>query len=76
MQIASTNGAKTRSVQVKVREDLRNKAPELASLVTVTYQPVSELLSEIAANEALIEYYYRDSDMYAFVLVRRQAPDR
>jgi CHAT domain-containing protein len=51
---------------------LRNKAPELASLVTVTYQPVSELLSEIATDEALIEYYYQDEDMYAFVLSGRK----
>jgi CHAT domain-containing protein len=68
MQAASIDSAKTRSVQVKVREDLRNKAPELASLVTVTYQPVSELLAQIAADEALIEYYYREEDMYAFIL--------
>ena len=68
MQAASIDSAKTRSVQVRVREDLRNKAPELASLVTVTYQPVSELLSQISTEEAIIEYYYRDKDMYAFIL--------
>jgi CHAT domain-containing protein len=68
IQTSFVDSAKTRSVQVKVREDLRNKAPELASLVTVTYQPVSELLSQIATDEAIIEYYYRDNDMYAFIL--------
>jgi CHAT domain-containing protein len=72
MEVASSDSAKTRSVQVRVREDLRNKAPELASLVTVTYQPVSELLSEIATDEALIEYYYQDENMYAFVLSGRK----
>ncbi len=72
MQVTATDSAKTRSVQVRFREDLRNKAPELASLVTVTYQPVSELLSEIATDEALIEYYYQDEDMYAFVLYGRK----
>ncbi len=68
LQDVSVDKAKTRSVQIKIREDLQNKAPELASLVTVTYQPTSELLSQIAAGETLIEYYYRDKDMYAFIL--------
>jgi CHAT domain-containing protein len=67
-QTSSIDSAKTRSVQVRVRQDLRNKAPELASLVTVTYQPVSELLSQISSEEAIIEYYYREKDMYAFIL--------
>ena len=40
----------------------------MASLVTVTYQPVSELQSLIPREEAMIEYYYRDKDMYAFIL--------
>jgi CHAT domain-containing protein len=68
MQAASIDSAKTRSVQVRAREDLKNKAPELASLVTVTYQPVSELLLQISTEEAIIEYYYGDEDMYAFIL--------
>jgi len=68
VQAAYNDSTKTRSIQVRVREDLRNKAPELASLVTVTYQPVSELLSQIATDETIIEYYYCDEDMYAFIL--------
>jgi CHAT domain-containing protein len=64
----SVDKAKTRSVQIRIREDLKNRAPELASLVTVTYQPISELLSQISTEEVLIEYYYRNNDMYAFIL--------
>jgi CHAT domain-containing protein len=64
----SVDRAKTRSIQVRIKEDLKNKAPELASLVTVTYQPISELLRQIPNDETLIEYYYRDKDMYAFIL--------
>lgn len=67
-QDISIDKATARSVQIRTREDLKNKAPELSSLVTVTYQPISELLSQISAGEALIEYYYRDKDMYAFIL--------
>lgn len=65
---ASTDRNKTRSIQIKNREDLRTKAPELASLVTVTSQTVTELQSLVPADEALIEYYYRDKDLYAFIL--------
>jgi len=68
IQSESIDKHKTRSIQLKTREDLKNKAPELASLVTVTSQPVSELQSLIPREEALIEYYYRDRDMYAFIL--------
>ena len=68
MQDVSIDKAETRSVQIRIKEDLKNKAPELASLVTVSYQPISELLSQISTEEALIEYYYRDKDMYAFIL--------
>jgi len=68
LQDVSIDKAETRSVQIRIKEDLQNKAPELASLVTVSYQPISELLSQISTEEALIEYYYRDKDMYAFIL--------
>jgi len=59
---------KTRSVMIKTREDLKNRAPELASLVTVTSPTMTELQSLVPADEALIEYYYRDKDMYVFIL--------
>jgi len=59
---------RTRSLRIRIREDLINKAPELASLVTVIHQPITDLQSLISREEALIEYYYRDKDMYAFIL--------
>ncbi len=59
---------KTRSIQIKAREDLKNMAPELASFITVTSQPIAEIQSHIPVQEALIEYYYSDGDMYAFIL--------
>jgi len=68
IQGESIDKNKTRSIQIKTREDLKNKAPELASLVTVTFQTVSDLQSLISGEEALIEYYYRDKEMYAFIL--------
>ncbi len=58
----------TRSIHMRTREDLKAKAPELASLVTVTIPSIVEIQSLISREEALIEYYYRDRDMYAFIL--------
>ena len=68
MQDVSVDKAKTRSIRIRTREDLKNKAPELASLVTVVHLPISLLLSQISRDEVLIEYYYRGKDMYAFIL--------
>jgi CHAT domain-containing protein len=60
--------AKTRSIQIKTKEELRNKAPELASLVSVTSQDASEIQSLIPEGEALVEYYYRDNNMFVFII--------
>jgi len=72
IQSESIDKNKTRSIQIKTRENLKNKAPELASLVTVTFQTVSDLQSLIPREEALIEYYYHDKEMYAFILSDRK----
>lgn len=64
----SPDRAKTRSIQIRVREALKSKAPELAALVTVNYLPFPELVSHIASGETLVEYYYRDKAIYCFVL--------
>ncbi len=68
VQDAAIDKGKSRSVQIRIREELKGRAPELASFITVTSQPVSELQAYLPKDEALIEYYYRDKDMYAFVL--------
>jgi CHAT domain-containing protein len=64
----SSDERKTRSIQLKAREYLQTRVPELASLVTVTSQSISELMDIIPRDEILVEYYYRDEDMYAFVV--------
>jgi CHAT domain-containing protein len=68
MQDASLDRNRTRSIQIKTREELQSKAPELASLVTVNVQSLAGLKSLIPPGEALVEYYYRDKEMYVFVL--------
>jgi|APFre7841882724_1041349.scaffolds.fasta_scaffold05443_1 CHAT domain-containing protein len=68
IQDVSIDKSKSRSLQIKIREELKGRAPELASFITVTSQPISELQTYLPKDETLIEYYYRDKDMYAFVL--------
>jgi len=68
IQDASIDKNKTRSLQIKIREDIKTKAPELASLITITSQSIAELQMYIPKDEALIEYYYRDKDIYVFIL--------
>ncbi len=65
---SSSDKNKTRSIQIKTREDLRMKAPELASLVTVVPQSIADLQALISSHEALVEYYYGEKDLYAFIL--------
>lgn len=49
---------------------LREQAPELASLVSVNATPLAEIQAKLRADETLVEYYYDDQSLYAFVLDR------
>ena len=56
-----------RNLQLARREAAQEE-PELASLVTVTSVAPAELQKLVGAGTALVEYYYRGKDMYAFIL--------
>lgn len=58
---------KTRSAR-ELQDEIRSIAPVLSSLVTVTSVPVSEIGSFLAPDEVLVEFYYDESSLYAFVL--------
>ncbi len=70
-QDASLNKSQTRSINLRMKDALRVKTPELASLVSVTSQSVSEIQKLVSSDEALVEYYYRGKSLYAFVLTRK-----
>jgi len=69
-QDLSPGRSKTRSVIVTVKQELRDKSPELASLVSVTSLSASDIRDLMPPEEALIEYYYGEGEMFAFVLTR------
>ena len=68
---SSDPGLKARNLAV-ARREIQTAAPELATLVNVSAVSVEELKVLIGRDEALVEYYYRDKDLYAFVLNRER----
>ncbi len=68
---APAAGFQGRSLAVRARQQLREQAPELASLVSVTHVPAADIQRRIPDDEVLIEYYYDNNNLYAFVLSNR-----
>lgn len=63
--------AATRSVAAyEIRRNLKAQAPELASLVSVASTPLKEIQQSLQPDEALLEYYYTDQELVAFVVAR------
>jgi CHAT domain-containing protein len=67
-EAAAPSGSERRSLIARTKQELREQAPDLASLTSVTFVSAAEIQSRIASNEALIEYYYADGEMFAFIL--------
>lgn len=63
-------GQRNLTVQ-SARSAIAQQAPELATLVSVSSTTLAEILALIPADEALLEYYYDDEALYAFVLTRQ-----
>lgn len=55
---------------VVARQELLSTAPEFSSLVTVSSVPLEEIKSLLGEDEQLLEYYYQDEELLAFVLGR------
>lgn len=53
------------------RQSIAEAAPELASLVAVSATPIPDIQASLPEDEALIEYYYNDKSLFAFVLTRQ-----
>ena len=74
IQDASAPGgavSQSRSLAIQARRDLNEQAPELASLVSVAHVALADIQVRIPADEALVEYYADDKNLYGFVLTRR-----
>lgn len=60
--------SKTRSVVIALKKDLREIAPELAALVSVSTPATAEIQSRIKDDETLMEYYFTGREWYVFIL--------
>lgn len=60
----------TRSLAVIPTDALTSQAPELATLVSVSAIPLADIQSKIGNDEVLVEYYYDQQWLYAFVITR------
>ncbi len=67
-----SEGDSSRRTLAVARQRLRSAAPELSTLVTVNSVPPEELRVLIRPDETLVEYYYRDGTLLAFVLNRAE----
>ena len=70
-ETTAPGGSERRSLMARTKQELREQAPDLASLTSVTFVSAAEIQSQIASNETLIEYYYSDGEMFAFILTAR-----
>ncbi len=68
---SAPEGRRTLAV-AESRRAIAQEAPELASLVSVSSAPIAEIQQRIPGDEALVEYYYDDKALFAFVLTREQ----
>lgn len=63
-------GAEQRNLKL-VRQDIEAAAPDLSSLVSVSSVPLAEMQDKLAEGEQLVEFYYQDDALFAFVLDRK-----
>ena len=61
----------TRTLAISARQQLSTEAPELASLVNVSSLTTHQIQALIPADEALVEYYFDDPYLVAFVLTNK-----
>lgn len=69
--LSATEGKQNqRSVAAQAVAKIRTAAPELSTLIAVSSMPVGELRDVLPQGEALVQYYYQGSNLYASVFTR------
>jgi CHAT domain-containing protein len=60
-----------RSLKI-IKKDIQETVPQFASLVTVTPISTQKVQTFLAADEALMEFFYHDDDLYVFIVTHDQ----
>ena len=68
---ASGSTSRSRNVVLDLSKKIAQASPELASLTSVTFVSASVLQRQIGDEEAMLEYYFDGTLLYAFVLTPR-----
>lgn len=68
--ITADQSSKQRALVIKLKEEIRNADPELASLVTVTSPEVAEIQQLLPSDETLIEYFGSGDSLFVFIVNR------
>ena len=71
-QAAPAKVAQTRSVATEAARRLREKAPELAALVSVSHTPAAEVQALLRPDETIVEYFGHKDRLFAFVVGRQR----
>lgn len=71
IQDTASDKRQTRSTASNARQQLSAEAPELASLVNVSSLRADEIQALVPPDETLVEYYYNDDDLIAFIVSRK-----
>ncbi|WP_269532783.1 CHAT domain-containing protein [Chitinimonas sp. BJYL2] len=58
----------SRSLAIRLKQELRDTHPDAAALVTVSAMPIKEIQSLLDPNEVAIEYFAGNGKLFAFVL--------
>ena len=61
----------SRGLAIKSKQQIREQAPELASLISVTQTSTTRIQGLLPADEVLVEYYYFNNDIFVFILDRQ-----
>jgi CHAT domain-containing protein len=69
-QLATDERQRSAAIRSAAMATVRQEAADLASLVTVGSASIADIQAGLPEDEALIEYYYDDKALYAFVLTR------
>jgi CHAT domain-containing protein len=69
-EVARDAAGQSRSLAGKARAELAAQAPELASLVSVSYLAADQMRAALRPDEALVEYFYGGETLFAFLATR------
>jgi CHAT domain-containing protein len=70
--ITSDQSSKQRAIVIKLKNEIQNADPELASFVTVTSLDVAKIQQLLPSDETLIEYFAAGNTLFVFIVNHKE----